>query len=111
MCNFCPNEHIVETVTATATELTLTVTNDTNISNLEDFIFKTGCKSIGDVVTGAPIPVVITVNGAAVELRNRFSLQIQSNRVPRRALGTYVVPPTGAPFVILHTTPCKKINA
>ena len=111
MCNTCENIHVVETVTATATELTLTVSNSTNISNLETFLFKTGCKSIGDAVTGAPIPVEITVNGVAVALLNKYSLPIQSNRVPRRAIGTYVVPETGDPYVILHTTPCNKMNA
>ena len=111
MCNICENIHVVEAVTATATEVTLTVTNDTNISSLDTFIFKTGCRRISEVVTGAPIPVQITVNGVAVDLLNKYALPILSNRVPRRAKGTYVVPTTGDPYVILHTTPCNKVNA
>ena len=69
------------------------------------------CRTISDVVTGTPLPVQITINGVAVDLLNRFALPILSNRVPRRALGTYVVPTTGDPYVILHTTPINRVNA
>ena len=112
MCNnICRANHYVETVTATATNVVLTVSDDTNISSLESFNLITGCKSISDVVTGAPLPVQVTINGVAVDLLNRYALPILSNRVPRRSLGTYVVPTTGDPYVILHTTPYNKVNA
>lgn len=111
MCNICQFNHYVESVTATATNVVLDVTNDTNISSLEPFNLLTGCRRISEVVTGAPLPVQVTVNGVAVDLLNRFALPILSNRVPRRAQGTYVVPTTGDPYVILHTTPCNRVNA
>ncbi|MCM1339781.1 MAG: hypothetical protein NC191_08930 [Muribaculaceae bacterium] len=111
MCNTCRINHRIETITATAANVVLTVSNDTNISSLEPFNLIAGCQPISTAVTGAPLPVQVTVNGTAVALLNRFSLPILSNRVPRRAQGTYVVPATGAPYVILHTTPCNRANA
>lgn len=111
-CNRCNRQcHKVETVTATATNVVLTVTNSTNISSLECFNFSVGCKNISDVVTGAPLPVQITVNGTAVNLLNKYSLPILSNRVPCRSRGAYVVPTTGDPYVILFDTPGCKCNA
>ena len=110
MCN-C-RKLCVETITATDTNVVLTTTNSTNISSLECLNFGVPCdKSISDVVTGSPLPVQITINGVAVSLLNKYSLPILSNRVPKRAKGYYVVPTTGTPFVILHTTPCCKCNA
>lgn len=104
--------HYVTAVAATATNVILTVSDDTNISSLENFnLIISRCRNVSDVVTGAPLPVQITVNGVAVDLLNRYALPILSNRVPRRALGTYVVPTTGDPYVILHTTPYNRVNA
>ncbi len=113
MCNICKCkiDHEVETVTATAANVVLTVSNSTNISSLEPFNILTGCRRISEVVTGAPLPVQVNVNGTAVALLNRYSLPVLSNRVPRRSKGTYVVPATGNPYVILHTTPCNRVNA
>jgi hypothetical protein len=108
MCNCNKNCHKVETVTATATNVVLTVTDSNNISSLDCFNFSTGCKSVNDVVTGVPLPVQITVNGVAVSLLNKYSLPILSNRVPCRSRGAYVVPDGGTPYVILFDTPpCK----
>lgn len=109
MCNNFT--HYVESVTATVANVVLTVSNDTNISSLECFNLVTGCRRISDVVVGAPLPVQVTVNGVAVDLLNRYALPVLSNRVPRRSLGTYVVPETGDPYVILHTTPYNRLNA
>lgn len=109
MCNCI--KLCVETVTATDTNVVLTVSNSTNISSLQCLNFGVPyCKSISDVVTGEPLPVQITINGTAVSLLNKYSLPIMSNKVPKRAKGYYVVPATGSPFVILHTTPCCKCN-
>lgn len=82
--------------------------NSTNISSLECFNLKVnGC--ISNRVSGAPLPVQIIVNGTAVSLLNKYSLQILSNHIPRRSRGAYVVPPNnGTPYVILFDTPpCK----
>lgn len=110
-CNCNDKVHCLETVTVTDTNVVLTVTNSTNISSLECFHLNTGCKSVSDLVTGAPLPVQITVNGVAVSLLNRYSLPILSNRVPRRSRGAYVVPDGGTPYVILFDTPRCKCNA
>lgn len=110
-CNCNDKVHRLETVTVTDTNVVLTVTNSTNISSLECFHLNTGCKSVSDLVTGAPLPVQITVNGVAVSLLNRYSLPILSNRVPRRSRGAYVVPDGGTPYVILFDTPRCKCNA
>jgi hypothetical protein len=108
MCNCNKICHKVETVTATDTNVVLTVTDSNNISSLDCFNFSTGCKSVNDVVTGVPLPVQITVNETAVSLLNKYSLPILSNRVPCRSRGAYVVPDGGTPYVILFDTPpCK----
>lgn len=108
MCNCNKTCHRVETVTTTATNVVLTVSDSTNISSFDCFNFKTGCKSISDVAVGTPLPVQITVNGVAVSLLNKYSQPILSNRVPYRSRGAYVVPDTGTPYVILFDTPCCR---
>lgn len=98
--------HRVETITATATNVVLTVSDSTNVSAYDDFDFYfPKYRSIRDVVTGDPLPVQINVNGVDVDVLNRFAEPLQSNRVPRRSQGTYIVPATGDPYVILHNTP------
>lgn len=108
-CN-CTNNHYLETVTVTDTNVALTVTNSTNISTLDNFNLIVN-KCIADFVTGTPLPVQVVVNGTAVSLLNRYSLPVLSNKIPRRAKGSYVVPTNGTPYVILFTTPRCKCNA
>ena len=100
------NTHIVETVVNAGTTLQLNTTNDSNISNLTPYYFKRPAEI--SVVTTAPIPVTIGVNGVQVAFENKFGEQIYSDKVPRRAVGMYIVPATGDPYVILLTTPCKR---
>lgn len=114
MCNENCNCNVVlcvETVTPSSSNVVLTASNSTNLSSLQCLIFKTGCKSISDTVTTAPVAVQITINGTAVALLNKYALPILSNRVPRRSRGAYVVPTSGNPYVILFDTPCCKCNA
>lgn len=112
MCNCRDKIHCLQTVAVPDTNVVLTVTNSTNISSLECFTFViSDCKCVSEFVTGAPLPVLINVNGTNVALLNKYSLPILSNRVPRRAKGAYVVPTTGDPYVILFTTPCCRCNA
>lgn len=96
--------HIVNTVTAGASSVSLTVTNADNISESELFIFRCP-KCISELITGAPVPVTINVNGADVPLKNMYGKQILSNRVPKRSRnGRYMVDSasgTAAPYVIL----------
>ncbi len=105
------NSLVVQTVTVTDTNVALTTTNSNDRSSLDNFVFKTGCKTVTNVVTGSPLPVQIVINGTAVSLLNRYSLPVLSNRVPRRSRGAYVVPTSGTPYVILFDTPYCKCNA
>lgn len=108
----CIKNNTHKTVNATVTDdnLILSVTNDTNISSIEDFNLIT-CIPISDTVTGSPIEVRVEVNGASVPLYNRYSLPILSNRIPKRAKGSFVTNASGDSYIILHTTPLCKANA
>lgn len=109
-CNCNNKNHCLEKVVITEKNVALTVTDSTNISNLECFNLIVN-KCISDFVTGAPLPVQIVVNGTAVSLLNKYSLPVLSNKIPRRSKGAYVVPTSGTPYVILFTTPGCKCNA
>lgn len=111
MCNCNNRIHRLETVTNNGTNVILTVTNSTNISNKECFELVLCGRNIDDFVTGAPIPVLVNINGADVALLNKYSEPVMSNRVPRRSQGAYVVPTSGSPYVILFTTPYCKCYA
>ena len=102
----CHNEHKVTSLTATATTVNMTITNNTNVSDLDCFELVL-CVNPDSVVTGDPLPYTITVNGVAVNLLNKYSLPIYTSRLRTRKLykGAYVVPETGAPYVILFNTP------
>lgn len=103
---FYYNTHFVETVVNVGATLQLITTNSTNISNLTPYYFKrTG--EISSVPT-APIPVTVGVNGTFVALNNKYGQQIMSDKIPRRAVGMYIVPETGDPYVILLTTPACR---
>ena len=103
--------HKVETITATAANVILTVSDSTNISAYErfDFYFPE-YESIGNIVTGDPLPVLISVNGANVTVLDKNAEALDSDKVPRRSQGRYIVPATGTPYVILYNTPYDKCN-
>ena len=104
-CNCNPNFH---RGTALTTAGLLTVTNDTNVANLDPFIFVL-CLNPNNVITGAPVNYTMTINGATVNVLNRYGLPISTDRLTprRRYLGRYIVPSTGTPYVILLDTPCN----
>lgn len=107
-CN-CNNTHRVLTVTYTGTAIQLTATDTTNIGNLERFNLDVR-KPISSIVTGAPVPVAIEINGVAnVPIKNSFGLPLMSNWVPYgKTCGRYVVDSSGDTpemYVILKT-PC-----
>lgn len=104
----CLNTHRVIDITATEANLVLTVANSTNIGNGErfKFYFPQCGDRISDVVTGAPLPVLVNVNGVNVQLIDAFGRAVFSNRVPRRSDGQYIVPATGAPYVRLFYPKC-----
>ena len=107
-CQTCQNVHYVTTATTGADNVELTVSNSTDIGNLDSFIL---IMNRNIQVTGSPLPVTVNVNGTAVNLLNKYSLPINSNRIPRRAIGSYVVPTSGNPYVILFSTPYCRCNA
>ena len=101
------NNHRVVTVTYSGTEIELTATNTNDIASLEDFNLIC-CKPVSSLVTGAPVPVSIEVNGiAGVPLRDDLGLPIMSNCVPKgKTCGTYVENTTGQTtdiYVMLRT--------
>lgn len=107
MCN-CNNVHRVVNVEYTAdTNITLTLTNSTDIGNKEPFNIVC-CKAVSSLVTGAPVPVVANINGVAtVPLRDSYGLPLMSNKVPKgKTFGTYIVDDSGETpdiYVILQT--------
>lgn len=111
-CRYNPTFHVVTALTPTPSEtptsLVMTVTNDGNISSLDPF-YLVLAKNPYAVISGDPVPYQITINGTAVNLLNKYSLPIYSNRLsmrrPRPYVGSYVVPEEGDPYVILWDTP------
>lgn len=108
----CSNFHRVTEVNVTDTQVVLTVTDATNIGNLERFNLICR-KPISSLVTTAPLPVFVTANGTTVPIKNAFGLPLMSNVVPfGLTMGRYVVETTPGetgdtttPYVILNT-PC-----
>ena len=96
----------------TSAYVSMSVTNSTNIDSLDYFELVLTINP-NTVVTGAPVPFKINVNGTDVSLLNRYSLPINTNRlnVRKRYYGAYVVPTTGDPYVILWNTPTNPAYA
>lgn len=106
-CCYNPYFHKGTALTATDTAVEITITNPTNVSDLDCFEFVL-CVNPNTVVTGDPLPYTINVNGTAVALLNNLGIQINTNRLqPRkRYFGRYVVNGLGgATYVILQNTP------
>lgn len=105
VCTCNPNFHKSTALTAAGV---MTVSNPNNVANLDPF-FLVLTINPNTVITGAPVDFTITVNGSNVPLLNRFALPISTDRLRRRRLyeGRYIVPTTGAPYVILLDTPCN----
>lgn len=99
-------EHKVTSLTASDTAVNMTITNNTNISDLDCFELVL-CVNPNTVVTGAPLPYTITVNGTAVSLYNKYYLPVYTNRLRSRKkyYGAYVATDGGTPYVILFNTP------
>ena len=103
-----PFLHIVETVVNNTTSIVLNVTNSNNVGDRAYFVFS--CPvTIRDNIIGSPIPVFININGVdTVPLKNRFGVQITSDKVPTRAFGNYMIDTSGEtpePYVILLNSP------
>lgn len=108
----CSNFHRVTSVEVTTTQVVLVVTDATNIGNLERFNLICR-KPVSSLVTTAPLPVYVAVNGTNIPIKNAFGLPLMSNVVPYGlTMGRYVVEATPGetgdtttPYVILNT-PC-----
>lgn len=111
MCN-CKynNTHRVVTVANSGTAIELTVTDSTNIGDLERFTLAV-YKPVSALVTGDPLPVTVTINGVAgIPVKNAFGLPLLSNVVPwGKTCGRFVqdgdTTTAAASYVILKT-PC-----
>lgn len=106
-CCYNPYFHKGTALTAGADSVEITITNPTNVSDLDCFEFVL-CVNPNTVVTGDPLPYTINVNGTAVALLNNLGIQINTNRLqPRkRYFGRYVVNGLGgATYVMLQNTP------
>ena len=90
------NTHRVMTVTNTGTTIELTLTDSTNIGDMERFNMV--CKkTVGALVTTAPIPVTAVINGASVSVRNIYGQTLLSDVVPwGPSFGRYIVDDSGA---------------
>lgn len=108
-CRCNPNFHVATSLTTAGL---LTVTNSTNIANLDPFVFVLAVNP-NNIITGAPVDYTMTINGATVNLLNRYGQPISTDRLlpRRRYLGRYIVPATGTPYVILLDTPCNVAYA
>lgn len=107
-CN--SNIHKITAITPSDTAVNITVSNSTDIGNLEPFAIRT-CNCVSFTPPTSPLPVTINVNGSDIALLNKYSIQLTSNHIPSFAYGAYVVPTTGDPYVILFSTPRCRCNA
>ena len=108
MCN-CRN-HKVETVVNSGTAIQLTLTDSTDIGDLERFNIVVK-KTISDTVTGDAIPVTATINAVeGVPIKNAFGQPLMSNVVPYgRTCGRFVRggdTTTVADSYVILKTPC-----
>lgn len=95
----------VTALTASDTAVNMTVTNSTNISSLDEFELIL-CVNPSTVVTGAPLPYTITINGEEVPVYNRFSLPLFTNRLKtRKPYHAAYVESGGSGYVIIFDTP------
>ena len=111
MVCLCNNlTHRVTTVINTGTAIQLNVTDSTNIGDKERFNLAV-YKTISALVTGAPLPVTITINGVAdVPVKNALGEPLLSNVVPwGKTYGRFVMggaTTTAADSYVILKTPC-----
>lgn len=99
-----------------ATNLTtaglLTVTNPNNIANFDDFNLVL-CLCPNNIITGAPVPYTVTVNGTAVPIRDIWGYPIKTDRLcPRKCYRGKFITGTGiTPHVTLTNVCCTVADA
>lgn len=105
----CNCFHKTTALTASETAVNMTMTNPNNISSLDDFNFIL-CQNLSGVVTGAPLPLTVTINGSTAQVYNMYHLPIYSNRLQTRKpyYATYVNNGTDAWLEVHNTPTCKR---
>ena len=106
-CN--PHFHKVTQLTASEDAVNMTVTNNTNVSSL-DYFELVLCVNPKTVVTGAPLPYTLTLNGTAYPLLNKYALPIKSNRLctRKRYYGSFVSSASGQYVILWNTPDCAR---
>ena len=90
MCNCNRTIHRVTNIASSSTLVNLTVTNGTNVGNLERFtLLISRCKQVN--VASNPLPVTITINNTTMPLLDKNGIQIMSNKIPEYAHGRCVL--------------------
>lgn len=101
-CNCCPYMHKTTAISATGT---LTVTNANNVGNFDRFCL---CFTINpsSVITGAPVALSVTLNGAEVPLIDEWGYPIMSDKVVtrKRYTGRYITVNTESHVTLLNAT-------
>lgn len=113
--NCCQFFHKSTALTETDGNLVVTVTNPTNIASEDRFCFVL-CQKPSSVVTGDPIPVTMTINGANVPVFNKFSVQMNSRELERyyrcgKLMKGYFVTNADQSYVIFNEIPKCKCNS
>lgn len=96
-----------------ATNLTtgglLTVTNPNNISTFDEFDLIL-CLNPNNVITGAPVPYTVTVNGTAIPVLDIWGYPIRTDRLcPRKLYHGRYIAGTGITTHITLTNVCCTV--
>lgn len=98
-CN-CPYFHKTTALSAAGV---LTVTNPDNVGNFDRFCM---CMSINPntIITGAPVALNITLNGANVPVVDEWGYSVTTDRIRARRMykGRYIVLADGAHVTLLN---------
>lgn len=107
-CNNCQYFH---RTTALSTTGALTVTNPNNVGNFDKFCM---CMSINPdtVITGAPVALTITLNGADVPVIDEWGYPVTTDRIrPRRVYKGRFITVAGNSHVTFLNVPCIPSSA
>ena len=94
--------HVANSLTADGL---LTVTNPNNIASGDRFVLILATNP-DNVITGAPVNYTVTINGTAVQIRNKYAARVSSDKLEQRRpyRGYYLVPTDGEdPYVVIDT--------
>lgn len=105
-CN-CNCVHLVNSVTASTTELTLNFSPAPAVQNSDFFNFRIACDLGSNPTTYVPVVMNVSINGTTspVPLLNRFGNQVYSNELRNRVVyrGYFGSVPTS--HIIANNTP------